>query len=121
MKRSHDTASSDVPAIMGGLFELLEHNVSIDRPTHDPLFLILKKKTGLRSVLGLIYEMELGAGEGFLLAEKRVIRRPVLITQTFTSSHIPAQSLCRNDPLVLETQKCLDERDGCESGTTTMA
>jgi len=40
MKRSHDTASSDVPAIKGGLFELREHNTDTDRSTHGPLFLL---------------------------------------------------------------------------------
>jgi hypothetical protein len=39
-KRAHGTASSDVPAIMGGLFELLEHNTYTDRPTHGPQFLL---------------------------------------------------------------------------------
>jgi hypothetical protein len=44
------------------------------------------------------------AGEGFLLAEERVIRRPVLITQTFTSGITHAQLMCpdadrgRNEP-----------------------
>ncbi len=36
----------------------------------------------------------LRAGESFLLAEERVIRRPVLITQTFTSNHIYPQLAC---------------------------
>ncbi len=37
-KRSHDTASSDMPAIIGGLFEWLEHNARSNRPIHDLLF-----------------------------------------------------------------------------------
>jgi len=103
---------------MGGLFELLEHNAYTDRPTHGPQFLLEEENRPPKRTRPHFW-VGLRAGEGFLLAEKRVIRRPVLITQTFTSSHLPAQSLCRNDPLVLEMQECLDERDDCESCITT--
>lgn len=78
-----------------------------------------KKRTGLRRVLGLIAELR--AGEGFLLAEKRVIRRPVLITQTSTSTHLPAQSLCRRCRHLQEVQECVDSRDDYESCMTGTA
>ncbi len=55
MKRSHDTASSDVPASMGGLFELLEHNAYTIAQLMSRCS-YLKKRTGLRHVLGLISE-----------------------------------------------------------------
>jgi len=54
----------------------------------------LKKRTGLRLVSGQ-NPWRVRAGEGFLLAKEWVIRRPVLITQAFTSDDYIAQHLCR--------------------------
>lgn len=53
-----------------------------------------KKRTGLRLASGQNL-WRVRAGEGFLLAKEWVIRRPVLITQAFTSGIYVAQHLCR--------------------------
>ena len=59
------------------------------------------------------------AGEGFPLAEERVIRRPVLITQTFTSGVQLPQQLCRRIRMLRE--RALRLRDPWLSERTQIA